>query len=64
MHDEPIGAVPGIGTMAPRPEGNYIYLPPFYGATGGPTVNGPPVLADTAGPAGQKIAWGASPRKR
>ena len=51
-HAEPIGAAPGIGTMAPHPEGKSIYLPPFYGATGGPTDNGPPVLADTAVPRG------------
>ena len=38
--------------MAPHPEGKSIYLPPFYGATGGPTDNGPPILADTAGPRG------------
>ena len=63
MHAEPIGTAPGIGTMAPHPEGKSICLPPFYGATGGPTDNGPPVLADTAGPAGQKTAWGASRQK-
>ena len=60
---EPIRAAPGISTMAPHPEGKSIYLPPFYGATGGPTDNGPPVLADTAGPAGEKTAWGASRQK-
>ena len=49
-HAEPIGAVPGIGTMACHPEGRPIYLRPLYGAIGGPTKNGPPTLADTAGP--------------
>ena len=49
-HAEPIGAAPGIVTMAPHPDCKSIYLPPFYGAKGGPIYNGPPVLADTAGP--------------
>ena len=62
-HAEPIGAAPGIVTMAPHPEGKSISLPPFYGATGGPTENGPPVLADTAGPGGTETAWGASRQK-
>ena len=57
-HAEPIGAAPGIGTMAPHPEGKSIYLPPFYGATGGPTDNGPPVLADTTGPRGTENRLG------
>ena len=57
-HAEPIGAAPGIGTMAPHPEGKSIYLPPFCGATGGPTDNGPPVLADTAGPCGTENRLG------
>ena len=51
-HADPIGAAPGIGTVAPHPEGKSIYLPPFYGATGGPTENSPPVLTDTAGTRG------------
>ena len=49
---KPIGAAPGIGTMAPHPDGKSIYLPPVYGPTGGSTENGPPVLAHTAGPRG------------
>ena len=57
-HAEPIGAAPGIGTIAPHPEGKSIYLPPLYGATGGPTENGPPVLADTAGPCGTENRLG------
>ena len=57
-HAEPIGATPRIGTMAPRPEGKSIYLPPFYGATGGPTENGPPVLSDAAGPRGTENRLG------
>ena len=57
-HAEPIGAAPGIGTMAPHPEGKAIYLPPCYGATGGLTDNGPPVLADTAGPRGTENRLG------
>ena len=57
-HAEPIGAAPGIGTTAPHPEAKSIYLPPFYGATGGPTENGPPVLADTAGTSGTENRLG------
>ena len=60
---QPTGAALGTGTIALHPECKSIYLPPFYGATGGSTENGPPVLADTAGPAGQKTAWGASRQK-
>ena len=58
MHAEPIGAAPGIGTMAPHTEGTSIYLAPFCGATGGPTDNCPPVLADTAGPRGTENCLG------
>ena len=56
---ELIGAAPEIGTMAPHSEGKSIYLPPFYGATGGPTENGPPVLANTAGPRGTENRLGS-----
>ena len=57
-HAEAISAAPGIGTMAPHLKGKSIYLPPFYSATGGPTDNSPPVLADTAGPRGTKNRLG------
>ena len=57
-HAEPIGAAPGIGTMAPHPEGKSIYIPPIYSATRRPTENGPLVLADTAGPRGTENRLG------
>ena len=51
-HAEPIGAVPGIGTMAPHREGKPTLFPSLYGATGWPIENGPPALADTSSPRG------------
>ena len=58
VHADPIGAAPGFGNMAPHPEGKPIYLPAFHGATGGPTDNGPPALADTASPRGTENRLG------
>ena len=57
-HTKPIADAPGIGTMAPHPEGKSIYLPPFEGATGRPTDNGSPIFADTAGPCGTENRLG------
>ena len=55
---ETICAVLEIGTMPAHPDGKPIYLPPFYGATGGPTENGPSALADTASPYGTENRLG------
>ena len=57
-HAGPIGAAPGMGTMDLHSQGKSIYLPPISGPTGGPTENGPPVLADTAGPRGTENRLG------
>ena len=62
-HAEPIGAAPGIGTMAPHPGVSPFTSHHFMVLQEGPQTMALPYSPIQLAPAGQKTAWGASRQK-